>query len=705
MDVPTWEYVDRHSKLQGKFTTHQMRQWYIHGMLPENLRIRSDSLSLLLPLNVAFGPNKVPFESVPEPPLKTGTNVVAAVAPNNDLKKPLPRPKKEERKNEHPNGGKGKGLNKEEKIESKNAAAAPQLNTCNKETHYGSSTSSSSSSRNIGDTKNASAKGVAKKINSAQPAPKKEAKGGKGKSTKGGKDGKGDGTKKDDKGGWNEWCGWAEWFGGDKRKENEEPEPPNEDVDPRKWEYVDAQGKIQGPFDHRAMVRWKEANMLPTWLKVRPAGTQKWGELMDFFGLAVKKRVIPEKIETLEYIFEQRDGLAEPPTCWSIERTIKEQDGSTWEEKWMSPLRIRFSQKEIHPFFHHRGSIEEVLPEIQRRTLAQEPGDDRPPICELDPPFPPIRVVELNNQARQVQNDLVITLDNRRLYALQRVALETWPKLTLVKVWASPWTRLSQKKLKSEWRKFSHGKDGGVAATISSRTKEWELWDWRQELALLERARFPRLGMLPLVDHPRAPLTGSLSFSLLPLFFFSYLNRPLVQKKIIKHFPVVFHIAKVFGRPLVSQFRLSKILQRHIHDLLYRRAFKSPKVSIPYTAKATVKVSREGTNVEVRATLGKGLPNADVKTDINGRPRTPLSSPAPSPLVSPRRGEVCAVEPAIGVFLTPSQLAFTVQMLPWASLPIALGCKTTKARRRLAVCLLFAYGYLMMWRGHKWMAD
>ncbi|CAE7852339.1 Slc47a1, partial [Symbiodinium necroappetens] len=81
-------------------------------------------------------------------------------------------------------------------------------------------------------------------------------------------------------------------------------------------------------------------------------------------------------------------------------------------ERWISPLAVRFSQGKIHPFFHERGPISEVMLQIK---LKNEEGKR----CKrIEPPFPPVRLLHLKEQG------VLVTLDNRRLYALQRFALQ-----------------------------------------------------------------------------------------------------------------------------------------------------------------------------------------------------------------------------------------------------------------------------------------
>ena len=46
------------------------------------------------------------------------------------------------------------------------------------------------------------------------------------------------------------------------------------------------------------------------------------------------------------------------------------EDRMRWEERWISPFFINFSQTEIHPFFHGRGPVEEVLRQIWSEEVS-----------------------------------------------------------------------------------------------------------------------------------------------------------------------------------------------------------------------------------------------------------------------------------------------------------------------------------------------
>eukprot|EP00435_Cladocopium_sp_Y103_P022505 s321_g5.t1 len=113
--------------------------------------------------------------------------------------------------------------------------------------------------------------------------------------------------------------------------------------------------------------------------------------------------------------FKDVDLFPEDP----LRRVLDE--GIVWEDRWISPLAVRFSQGKIHPFFHERGPISEVMSQMKLKT------EDGKRIKRIDPPFPPIRLLHLKEQG------VLVTLDNRRLYALQRFALQEWPTPCLVR--------------------------------------------------------------------------------------------------------------------------------------------------------------------------------------------------------------------------------------------------------------------------------
>merc|ERR1719510_569617 len=70
--------------------------------------------------------------------------------------------------------------------------------------------------------------------------------------------------------------------------------------------------------------------------------------------------------------------LPEPPVRKILDESI------VWEERWISPLAVRFSQGKIHPFFHERGPISEVLLQIRFREDAEGTGFST--VRRIEPP-------------------------------------------------------------------------------------------------------------------------------------------------------------------------------------------------------------------------------------------------------------------------------------------------------------------------------
>lgn len=140
-------------------------------------------------------------------------------------------------------------------------------------------------------------------------------------------------------------------------------------------------------------------------------------------------------------------------------------DGIEWQEYLLSPLSVRFSQEIIHPFFYRRGPIQDVIPKITARTAR--PEDDEGEGYRLIPPFPPIRILRRGPQ--------LYSLDNRRLYALQKAAMNKWPQLCKTRVLVAD--RLPRKKLKNQYRKFKTTSEGREIR-VTSKYKLFENWRW-----------------------------------------------------------------------------------------------------------------------------------------------------------------------------------------------------------------------------------
>lgn len=164
--------------------------------------------------------------------------------------------------------------------------------------------------------------------------------------------------------------------------------------------------------------------------------------------------------------------------------------GFQGQDRWVDILRARFSQEQVHPFFHRRGPIQDVLQDINSEPSMPEehaPGDTiAAPTVRLLPPFEPIRCLH-----SKLHGDW-ISLDNRRLYALQLAAVERWPARCLARI--RDVSSSCPAVLQAEARKLERGglgplgshpgkpqafleqRCGDVEVLVASRGTAWEPW-------------------------------------------------------------------------------------------------------------------------------------------------------------------------------------------------------------------------------------
>ncbi|CAE8691884.1 unnamed protein product [Polarella glacialis] len=114
-----------------------------------------------------------------------------------------------------------------------------------------------------------------------------------------------------------------------------------------------------------------------------------------------------------------------------------------YEEKLINPLSVRFSQDRIWQEFTDGRRIEDSLKEITTIPLKGSSYE-----VALRAPFPAIEIIRYSQEAREDDGERVLTeqgrrtygeeswftFDNRRLYCLQRMALQLWPTVVSVVV-------------------------------------------------------------------------------------------------------------------------------------------------------------------------------------------------------------------------------------------------------------------------------
>jgi len=143
-----------------------------------------------------------------------------------------------------------------------------------------------------------------------------------------------------------------------------------------------------------------------------------------------------------------------------------------YEEKLISPLAIRFTQQRIREIFRDGREIEATIKEM---TAGPGVGDYD---VVLTAPFPTIEIIRWspNGRSSSSKEEHWFTFDNRRLYCLQRLAAQYWPKrvgATVEVLYAD--SGGIRKKLDSQTCGMSV--TIGHAFATSSQLKEWK---WQQ---------------------------------------------------------------------------------------------------------------------------------------------------------------------------------------------------------------------------------
>lgn len=147
-----------------------------------------------------------------------------------------------------------------------------------------------------------------------------------------------------------------------------------------------------------------------------------------------------------------------------------------YEEKLISPLAVRFTQQRIRTTFRDGRDVEASITEI-----SAGPGAGDYDII-LTAPFPTIEIIRYSPNGRGAgghgDDDHWFTFDNRRLYCLQRIAAESWPKRVGVAVevlYAD--NGAIRKKLDS----LSCGLTVSIGHAFAT-ADELDEWDWQKDV-------------------------------------------------------------------------------------------------------------------------------------------------------------------------------------------------------------------------------
>jgi hypothetical protein len=255
-------------------------------------------------------------------------------------------------------------------------------------------------------------------------------------------------------------------------------------------------------------------------------------------------------------------------------------EGIVWEERWVSPLMVRFSQGKIHPFFHERGPISEVMAQIKMREDPAGGG-----LCWLEPPFPAVRLLHLRDQGA------LVTLDNRRLYALQRFALQEWPKVCLARALCVD--ELTPTRLRAENRKFTN-RLCGLQLEVESRSSAFDTFSWVTEAAHCEAPRLLRPALFRAGD--REPHRA---VSLLPILAVHTLLCSRLRPWLRSRWPLLRYCAWLLPNPAGRAFPSRRLLLHHVLELarpsrsrLARGACECPSFCVGYKSETVVTLSK-----------------------------------------------------------------------------------------------------------------
>lgn len=561
-----WYYIDTKGNTQGPFASNQMALWFEHNFLPKDLKLRrkTDPANLFAEILDFFPRPLLPFKSQPVAPANmrplpglqgpTNGSLVAKQVPPQPaaVVQQAPAPTAAAVTTATPGGGQQTAAPPQPQAQTQ---PAQQPKAKAKQGGKGKAKQAAGQDENEGDEDKDGGKDG------------KDGKGGKGQGRGGGpigaKPARGQKAQQQanqwgwsgpewagsDKAWW-EWSSWNGWSGGEGDWETDGNYSRGGKNQGAEWK-----GEGNGTASTSPPRESKAEKNAAAQQQANGFGL-KWGpksDLTDLFPEANQKRVLDE--------------------------------GIIWEERWVSPLAVRFSQGKIHPFFHERGPISEVLLQIQ--SSADKDGNIR----RIEPPFPPMRLLHLK------QFGVLVTLDNRRLYALQRFALQEWPQICLVKALCVE--ELTPTRLKAENRKFTN-RIGGLSIEIESRSNAFDTFSWVTEAGRLEHSRFCRPITFKAIDK---------ALSLLPVLVVHLLLCPKMRPFLRSRWPLLQYLAVHLRVPQRREFPAKRLMLHHVLELgkPKRNSMACPEVCIPYQLETVVKLSKGKSCLTSNHTISRPL--------------------------------------------------------------------------------------------------
>jgi len=140
-----------------------------------------------------------------------------------------------------------------------------------------------------------------------------------------------------------------------------------------------------------------------------------------------------------------------------------------YEEKLICPLAIHFTQEHIKTHFQDGRLVESTVPEIVAAPSGSADYD-----IILKAPFPNIEILRWHAPDSGDKEEQWYTLDNRRLYCLQRMAVEHWPKRVAAVV---DILYADNGKVRRKYDSTTSGRSVTISPSI--KVPALTRWDWR----------------------------------------------------------------------------------------------------------------------------------------------------------------------------------------------------------------------------------
>lgn len=290
------------------------------------------------------------------------------------------------------------------------------------------------------------------------------------------------------------------------------------------WEYVDPMAVTRGPFPNSRMMAWYDQRMLPDDLPVRYDLSLAFAPLKELFPPPLVPFKSTPQIPAMapagdcsqtecchqgdgEGDEDVDDDEADAPAQLPAGRKRAARESSPVAPNMrISPFDVRFSQMRVRESFRDGRLLHETIQQIEARRCdvdadkASSACADSPNPCWLlEAPFPAIHILQTRCKLRDEQTgrprldaetgrqlydpeDHWFTLDNRRLYCLQRVASALLPAQVYIDVVELPPGALSSGRHLRKFRTLDRGRSIHIGARDETLTR----WSWREAAGLCE---------------------------------------------------------------------------------------------------------------------------------------------------------------------------------------------------------------------------